>query len=109
MCSKTRFTADNGTERLHVLLPVSIRPSCITNGCSYGESDASNWEYHPEHVDGEVGLMVDKVLGVQENTSNGHWKIAFRLQLKITGGIQDKIIVKLLVQNKIKDYCRNIS
>ena len=53
--------------------------------------------------------MVDKVLGMQENTSNGHWKIIFRLQLKITGGIQDKIIMKLLVQNKIKDYCRNIS
>ena len=35
-----------------------------TNGCSYGESDTSNWEYHPEHVDGEVGLMVDKVLEV---------------------------------------------
>ena len=53
-----------GTERLHVLLPASIRPSCITNGCSYGESDTSNWEYHPECVDGEVGLVVDKVLGI---------------------------------------------
>ena len=35
-----------------------------TNSCSYGESDTSNWEYHPEHVDSEVGLMVDKVLGI---------------------------------------------
>ena len=35
-----------------------------TNSCSYGESDASDWEYHPEHVDSEVGLMVDKVLGI---------------------------------------------
>ena len=43
---------------------------------------------------------------MEENTGNGHWKIAFRLQLRITGGIQDKIIVKLLVQNKIKDYLR---
>ena len=46
---------------------------------------------------------------MEENTNNGHWKITFRLQLKITGGIQDKIIVKLLVQNKIKDYYRKIS
>ena len=41
-----------------------------SDGCSYGKSDTSNWEYHPEHVDGEVWLMVDKVLGIQENTSN---------------------------------------
>ena len=33
-----------------------------SDGCSYGESDTSNWEYHPEHVDGEVGLMVDEFL-----------------------------------------------
>ena len=35
-----------------------------TDGCSYGESDTSNWEYHLEHVDSEVRLMVDKVLEV---------------------------------------------
>ena len=34
-----------------------------SDGCSYGKSDTSNWENHPEHVDGEVGLMVDEVLG----------------------------------------------
>ena len=28
------------------------------------EENTSNWEYHPEHVDSEVGLMVDKVLGI---------------------------------------------
>ena len=34
----------------------------------------------------------DHAMYMEENTSNGHWKITFRLQLKITGGIQDKII-----------------
>ena len=28
------------------------------------EENTSHWEYHPEHVDSEVGLMVDKVLGI---------------------------------------------
>ena len=36
-----------------------------SDGCSYGESNTSNWEYHPEHIDGEVGLVVDEVLGMQ--------------------------------------------
>ena len=28
------------------------------------EENTSNWEYHPEHADSEVGLMVDKVLSI---------------------------------------------
>ena len=62
-----------------------------SDGCSYGESDTSNWEYHPKHVDGEVGLVVDEVLGMQENTSNSHWKITS----------------KVTVHYKLLDYWRN--
>ena len=72
-----------------------------TDGCSYGESDTSNWEYHPEHVDGEVRLMVDKVLEVCRRTqSNGHWKISTYIL------ILRRLQTIRLLENTSRDYWR---
>ena len=55
-----------------------------SNGRSYGEPDTSNWEYHPEHVDGKVWLMVDEVLGIHKKNNymyTGNDKITGKYKL----------------------------
>ena len=55
------------------------------------EENTSNWEYHPEHVDGEVGLMVDKVLGI--------WR---RIQAMGIGRLHLDYNLRLLEEYKIR-------
>ena len=55
------------------------------------EENTSNWEYHPEHVDGEVGLMVDKVLGI--------WR---RIQAMGIGRLRLDYNLRLLEEYKIR-------